>query len=153
VGLTIGASSIQLILQNNNRRTSINLGRATERLATGLRINRSSDDPAGLIGAAQLRRDLIDLGAQTRFTSEPRLQTSAVAGAYQKYTLDVNQRLAEDKAVVTAQALSLQEDADYAQESSNLIKSKILNEASIRTIALAQRLRHEGTSLLLDILQ
>ncbi len=248
MALNIGATGIQLTLLNNNRRTSEGLGRATERLATGLRINRGSDDPAGLIGAEQLRGDLIDLGAQTRINSTLQLQTnvqqqgrqiasdvlievrgqiveasnlsaseeqteaiqqqidlsldaldtlgsisgftlpaeletlrtggsnsivdgntaeaielideqlstinqaSAAAGAYQKYTLDVDQRLAEDKAVATAQALSLQEDADYAQETSNLIKSEILSEASIKTIALAQRLQKEGTNLLLDTL-
>jgi flagellin-like hook-associated protein FlgL len=235
VALNIGASSTQLTLLNNSRRNNEGLGRATERLATGLRINRGSDDPAGLIGAEQLRGDLVDISAQTRINSTLQMQTniqqqgrqiasnvliemrglaveaanlsasqeqtsaiqtqfdqsldsldtlgaisgfsvpaeletlrsggdnsieggnaadaievldeqlatinkaSAAAGAYQKYTLDIDQRLAEDKAVVTAQALSLQEDADYAQETSNLIKSKILNEASIKTIALAQR--------------
>jgi flagellin len=248
VGLNIGQTSAQLTLLNNSHRTNEALGRATERLATGLRINRGSDDPAGLIGAEQLRGDLIDLAAQTSINRNLQLQTnvqqhgrqiasdvlievrgliveasnlssspdqlqaiqqqidrsldsldslgsisgfsipaeletlrtggshsivegdaaeaievldeqlatinqaSAAAGAYQKYTLDVNQRLAEDKAVATAQALSLQQDADYAQETSNLIKSKILSEASIKTIALAQRLQREGTNLLFDTL-
>jgi flagellin-like hook-associated protein FlgL len=248
VGLNIGQTSTQLTLLNNSHRTNESLGRATERLATGLRINRASDDPAGLIGAEQLRGDLIDLSAQSSINSTLQLQTnvqqqgrqiasdvlievrgliveasnlssspeqlqaiqqqidrsldsldtlgsisgfslaaelqslrtggsnnviegntadaievldeqlstinqaSAAAGAYQKYTLDVNQRLAEDKAVATAQALSLQEDADYAQETTNLIKSKILSEASIKTIALAQRLQREGTNLLFDTL-
>ena len=248
MALNIGVTSVQLTLLNNNRRTSEGLGRATERLATGLRINRGSDDPAGLIGAEQLRGDLVDFSAQTRANSTLQLQTnvqqqgrqiasdvlievrgliveasnlssseeqvqaiqqqidlsldaldtlgsisgftlpaeletlrtggsnsvvdgdpaeaievleeqlstinqaSAAAGAYQKYTLDVNQRLAEDKAVATARALSLQEDADYAQESSNLVKSKILNEASIKTIALAQSLQREATNRLFDTL-
>ncbi len=248
MGLNIGATSIQLTLLNNNKRTNEELGRATERLATGLRINRASDDPAGLIGAEKLRGDLVDLSAQLRANSSLQRQTnvqqqgrqiasdvlievrgliveasslsssdeqrqaiqqqidksldaldtlgsisgfaipteleslrisgsnnvvdgdaaeaievldeqlstinqaSAAAGAYQKYTLDVNQRLAEDKAVATAQALSLQEDANYAQESSNLVKSQILTEASIKTIALAQKLQREGTALLFDAL-
>lgn len=244
MGLNIGASSVQLSLLNNNRRINEELGRVTERLATGRRINRGSDDPAGLIGAESLRGDLVDLNAQMRVNSALQLQTnirqmgrqiasdvlievrgliveasnlsssdeqrqaiqqqidasldaldllgstsgfalpaeleslrssgsnnivdgqaaeafkvleeqlstihraSAAAGAYQKYTLDVNQRLAEDKAVAIAQALSLQEDADYAQESSNLIKNLILTEASIKTIALHQKLQREGTALL-----
>ncbi len=249
MGLNIGATSVQLTLLNNNRRTNEGLGRATERLATGKRINRGSDDPAGLIGAEQLRGDLVDLRAQTRVNSALQLQTnvqqrgrqiasdvlievrgliveagnlsssgeqrqaiqqqidssldaldalgpitgfaiptelgalrtggsnnvvaggaaeaievldeqlstihqaSAAAGAYQKYTLDVNQRLAEDKAVETARALSLQEDADFAQETSNLVKYQILNEASIKTIALSQNLQREGITLLLNTLQ
>jgi flagellin len=225
------------------------LGRTFERLATGRRINRGSDDLAGLIGAIQLRGDLVDLRAQTRVNNTLQFRTniqqqgrqiasdvlievrgliveasnlsssdeqrqaiqqqidqsldaldtlgsisgfaipaeldslrtggsnnvvdggaaeaievldeqlstihqaSAAAGAYQKYTLDVNQRLAEDKGVIIAQALSLQEDADYAQESANLIKSQILSEASIKTIALAQKLQREGTALLFNLLQ
>jgi flagellin-like hook-associated protein FlgL len=76
------------------------------------------------------------------------IEAAAAAGAYQKYTLDVNQRLAEDQAVATAQALSLQQDADYAEESSNLVKSQILTVASYDTLTLAQRLQHEGLSKL-----
>lgn len=248
MGLNIGASSVQLTLLNNNKRINRDLGRATERLATGKRINRGSDDPAGLIGAAQLRSELVDLNAQTRVNSTLQLQTntqqrgrqiasdvlievrgliveaanlsasdeqqqaiqqqidssldaldtlgsltgfalpaeleslrtggsnnvvdgqaaeaievldeqlstinqaSAAAGAYQKYTLDVNQRLAEDKAVAIAEALSLQEDANFAQETSNLIKNQILNEASIKTIALNQKLQREGTAQLFESL-
>jgi len=248
MSLTVGATSIQLTLFNNNARTNAALGQATERLATGLRINRASDDPAGLIGAEQLRGDLVELSAQFRVNStlnqqidiqqrgrqiasdllievrglvveasdsststeqrqaiqqqietsldtldtlgsisgfaipaeleELRLggsanvvdgdpaeavevldeqlatihQAAAAAGAYQKYTLDVNQRLAEDQAVATAQALSLQADADYAEESSNLVKSQILTEASYKTMILAQKLRREGLSMLFDAL-
>jgi flagellin len=248
MGLTVGSTSIQLTLFNNNARINAALGRATERLATGLRINRGSDDPAGLIGAEHLRGDLVQFSAQTRANSalqsqidiqqrgrqiasdvlihvrglvvdaadsststEQRQaiqqeidtsldaldtlgsisgfaipteleslrlggsanvvdgdtaeattvldeqlstinQASAAAGAYQKYTLDVNQRLAEDQAIATAQALSLQADADYAEESSNLVKSQILTQASYNTIVLAQQLQREGVTSLFNAL-
>jgi flagellin-like hook-associated protein FlgL len=39
---------------------------AAERLATGLRINRAADDPAGLVAAVQLQRELVDLEARSR---------------------------------------------------------------------------------------
>lgn len=249
MALNIGTTSVVLTLLNNHQRTNNNLAVTTERLATGRRINRGTDDPAGLIAAEQLRGDLVDINAQIRVNSSLQLQTniqqqgrqiasdvlidvrgliveaanlsssdeqrqaiqqqidssldsldtlgattgfslpaelrslgssgannvvsgdpgaaievldeqlssihqaSAAAGAYQRYTLDVNRRLAEDKAVATAQALSLQEDADFARESSNLVRSKILNEASIQTIALAQNLQREGTNLLFSALR
>ena len=248
MGLTVGSTSIQLTLFNNNARTNAALGRATERLATGLRINHGSDDPAGLIAAERLRSDLVQFSAQTRANNAERSQiniqqsgrqiasdvlirvrglvveaadgststeqkqaiqseidasldslrtlgaisgfdipaelevlrqggsanvvngdaaaatavldeqlstihqASAAAGAYQKYTLDVNQRLAEDQAVATAQALSLQADADYAEETSNLVRSQILTQASYNTLNLAQQLQREGITTLFNAL-
>ncbi len=248
MGLSIGATGVQVALFNNNQRTNDITKRATERLATGKRINSGRDDPAGLIGAEQLRGELIEskaqersastqrsqlrvqqsgrqiatgvlqdirgqlvqasgslfsdeqrqatqeqidsaldaldrLGATTGFALPSRLQNlrsgevsnvvdgdtaaavalldeqlstitkaSAAAGAYQRYTLDVDQRLAEDRAVATAAALSQQEDAAFAEETSNLIKSQILNESSIRTMAMSQRLQKEGIAMLFDSL-
>ena len=228
MGLSIGASGIQKNLLNNNSRANDRINQATERLSTGKRINSGRDDPAGLIGAEQLRGDLIEISARARSANAERsqlhvqqsgrqnatgvlqelrgailgvsgslsspeqraatqqqidaaldaierlsattgfelpaelqalrvggdanitdgdtaaavevldeqlatiVQASAAAGAYEKYTLDVNQRIAEDQAVVTAEALSQLEDANFAEEASNLIKGKILEEASIR---------------------
>lgn len=79
-------------------------------------------------------------------------QASSAAGAYQKCSLDVNQSLAEDQAIATAQALSMQQDADYAEESSNLVKNQILTQASYNTLVLAQNLQREGIALLFDSL-
>lgn len=247
MGLNIGANSFQLALLSKNKRANAGLGRATERLSTGRRINRGSDDPAGLTGAEQLRGDLVEIRAETRANSSRQLQTnvqqqgrqiaanvlreirgliievsnsssgeqrqaiqrlvdfsldaidqlgsesgftvpaeleslrsggansvvdgyiaeavevieeqlatinqaSAAAGAYQKYSLVIEPRLAEDQAVIIAEALSLQEDADYAQESSDLLKSLVITVASTKTIALARRLQLEANTLLFDIL-
>ena len=43
---------------------------ATERLASGLRINRGQDDPAGLIASETLRRQAADLGAAIQNAQE-----------------------------------------------------------------------------------
>lgn len=248
VGLNIGANSFQLALLSKNKRANAELGRATERLSTGRRINRGSDDPAGLIGAEQLRGDLVEIRAQNLANSTRQLQTnvqqqgrqiaanvlreirgliievkgsssgeqreaiqrlidfsldainqlgsvsgftvpteleslrlggensvvegymseavelieeqlttinqaSAAAGAYQKYTLVIEPLLAQDQAVIIAEAMSQQEDADYAEESSDLLKSLIITVASTKTIALARRLQLEANTLLLDTLQ
>ena len=246
--LGIGSSSIQITLMNHNARANRFTGQATERLATGLQLNRGSDNPAGLIAAEQLRGDLIEIGAQTQVINAQRRQSniqqsgrqiasdvlqdvrgllvqagngtnttqeleaiqvqvdssldgldfigsvtgfalpeslnalreggsanvvdgdvaegvelldeqlstvnlaSAAAGAYEKYTLDVDQRLAEAKAVAIASSLSEIADADYVQESSNLVKGQILTEASIKTMALAQRIRSDQIRSLFEVL-
>jgi len=239
MALSIGTSGVQLTLLKNNAQANRFTNRATERLATGLRINRASDDPAGLIGAEKLRGDLVEISAQLKVVGAQRRQSnlqqsgrqtassvlqevrglfvqaagntistdereaiqlqvdssldaldrlgattgfalpeslealraggsasvaggdpavgaelleeqlaavnlaSAAAGAYEKYTLDVDQRLAEDRAVATASSLSQIADADYAQEISNLVKGQILTEASIKTMMVAQRIRSD----------
>ncbi len=248
MALSIGTSAVQLTLLNNQASNNKQLGTTTLRLSTGLRINSGKDDPAGLIGAEQIRGELIALAAQTRansarqretnvqqsgrriatevlqdvrgllveasdsFTSTEQRQAiqqqidsslnaldtlgsttgfavpaelislrsggsgnavngntaeaietldaqlskvnqaNAAAGAYQKYTLDVEQRLAEDKAVIAAQALSQQEDADFATETSNLIKGKILVDASLKAMALSQRIQQDNITMLFDAL-
>ena len=49
----------QRILGQNNQ----TVGKALERLSTGLRINRGGDDPAGLIGSENLRAEKVGIGA------------------------------------------------------------------------------------------
>jgi flagellin-like hook-associated protein FlgL len=246
MGLRIGGSGIGQSLLNQYATINRGTNRATERLATGLRINRASDDPAGMIAAAEMRGDLVDIDARTSTLSARQRQSrigqsgrqaaadvlrevrglqiqasdtmistqeraaiqmqidasldavdglgqnagfalpaelnslrsggsasvidgniaqgieqldaqlaamnraSAAAGAYEKYTLDVDQRLAEDTAVATTQALSLIEDADYAEETSNLVKGRILMAASIKTLALFQRSKSDQVTSLFD---
>ena len=162
MGLTIGSSSIQLTLLGNNAAANRFTNRATERLATGLRINSARDDPAGLIRAEQLRGDLVEISAEAKVASAQQQQSnieeqlsaihlaSAAAGAYQKYTIDVEQQLAEARAVATASSLSQIADADYAEESSNLIQGKILTEASLKTMALAGQIRSDQILSLFD---
>jgi flagellin len=248
MGLSIAASRDQTSFLNNLQRSGSLIDQATERLATGQQINQGSDDPAGLIGAEHLTRDLVDLEAQTRTiraarsqvhigqsgrqiataalhdirgqiieagsdTTSPeqrqalqqqidasldamdRLgattgfsipvalqnlrsggtanvmdgdvaaavdlvdeqltkinQARAAAGAYERYTLDIDQRLAEDQQVLEATARSQLEDADYAQEASNLITGQILNEASMKTLILSQQIERDKISLLFELL-
>ena len=248
MGLSITASSNQTTLLNNNALANRSVNQATERLSAGKRSNHASDNPAGLIGAEQLRGDLIEISADSRSRSTERGQlhiqqsgrqiasnalselrglavqsngstysteeqraiqlqidasldgldllgqatafalpaelselrsggsanvgdgnvaeaielideqlttvnlASAAAGAYEKYTLDVDQRLAEAKAVATAASLSEIEDANYARESSNLVIGQILLEASIRTQALSHKIQSDQATALFDTL-
>lgn len=243
--LGIGASGTRLTSLLNISRAQDQLGKTTERLATGLRINRGSDDPAGLIAAVHLRGDLVEISAEARVIDYQRQQisieqsgrqaatdvlhdvqglivqasgntisdqerqaiqsqidssidglrtianttgisvsgelfalgsggpgnvvngdtalaaeiieariselasASAEAGAYAKYSLDVDQRLAEDRAVLTLRALSQTADADFAREASNLARDKILLQASLQTAGMIDRLRGETIMALL----
>ncbi|TWT86538.1 A-type flagellin [Pseudobythopirellula maris] len=69
---------------------------------------------------------------------------SAEAGAYEKYTLDVDEQLAQDREVVLARALSETVDADFAEESSNLTKNQILFQTAIKTFGVLDRTRGEA---------
>ena len=248
MGLSIGSSGIRITLLSNNAQANRFTNQASERLATSLRLNRASDDPAGLIGAEQLRKDLVEIDAQVKVLNAQQrriniqqsgrqiasdvlhevrgllVQASdgtnsaqqleaiqlqvdsslealdllgsttgfalpqslealrasgsanvingdpakgvelleeqlssinmarAAAGAYEKYSLDVDQRLAEARAVATASSLSQIEDAEYVRESSNLVTGQILTDASIRTMALFQELHAVQISSLLQTL-
>lgn len=78
-------------------------------------------------------------------------QAAAAAGAYEKYTLDVDQRLAEDQAAITARSLSEIADVDYAEEASNLTRDQITLRASLRTVGLLNQFRGEGILTLLGV--
>lgn len=78
-------------------------------------------------------------------------RASAAAGAYEKYTIDVNERLAQDQAVVASQALSEIADADYAEEVSNLTRDEITFRASLRTAGLLNQIRGDGLLTLLGV--
>jgi flagellin len=60
----INSNVSSLIAQSNLSRTNARLDQTLSRLATGLRINRGADDPAGLIVSERLRSDIagIDQG-------------------------------------------------------------------------------------------
>lgn len=55
-----------LLLQSQQERNQERTSTATQRLATGLRINSGSDDPAGLIAAESLRAEQTDLQANLK---------------------------------------------------------------------------------------
>jgi len=58
----INTNVSSMIAQNNLARSSSDLNLRLERLATGLRINRGADDPAGLIVSERLRTEIKGIG-------------------------------------------------------------------------------------------
>ena len=96
---------------------------AALQMATLLRINSGSDDPAGLIAAAELERDLVTLEHTPGASPEAIIQNTA--------------------------ALSEIRDADFTKAVSELIKAKI--QARVAIFVLKTRLDFEGlVGLLFD---
>jgi hypothetical protein len=55
-----------LQFQNSLQRNNANAQRALERLSTGKRINRPSDDPSGFVGAEELRGEIARLEGELK---------------------------------------------------------------------------------------
>ncbi|MEM0982754.1 MAG: hypothetical protein AAGI17_02260 [Planctomycetota bacterium] len=63
---------------------------ATQRLATGVRINRGADDPAGLISSERLSAALAALEAESRSFQRSRAVTNTADGALDGLTDQLN---------------------------------------------------------------
>lgn len=99
------------------------LDRAALQMSTLLRINSGSDDPAGMVAASQLERDLVTLQHTPDSSPEAAIQTTA--------------------------AFSELRDTDFAQAVSDLIKAKI--QARVSIFVLKAQLNSEGlVGMLLD---
>ncbi len=74
INTNVQSLTAQRVLGQNNQA----LGTALDRLSTGLRINRGSDDPAGLIASENLRSEKVAIG-QAISNSERATQVVAIA--------------------------------------------------------------------------
>src|SRR3989338_3092922 len=61
MGLRINTNVTALSALRNLKNNDLNQARSLERLSTGLRINRGSDDPSGLVISEKLRAQLSSL--------------------------------------------------------------------------------------------
>lgn len=229
----------QLLL--NYQRNSEKLQTSVERLSTGKRINRPSDDPSGFIAAEGFRRELADLKLKlgdiatnrqqnhqqqsglaniqetlndlrshlaevpsefitaderatiqdeinqaadaidriaklTDLPNAPSLrldkgvnieaneatssrvdqqaqdvaQRRAALGAEERTQLDTFEALYQDQVAITSEALSQTEDTDFAAETSNLVQSQILSQASIAALSYANQQHVSQVAVLLD---
>ncbi len=230
-----------------HQRSGQQVSKSLERLSTGKRINRPSDDPSRFIVAQSLHGDLVELHAESRASDAERLdirqQQSALTqvqrtlndvrgnlvaaadgfnspaqnraiqqeidasldaidqiagrvqgvsdsdalselrqggnanvvdgdvaaatelvdsklsnlsrsrtaiGAYERTQLDTFDRLREDQIVITTEALSQVEDADFVEEATNLVQGQILSEASLKALAFSTREQIEQMEALLE---
>lgn len=228
-------------------RTNQQVSTSLERLSTGKRINRASDDPSGFVVAEGLRGDLVELRAESRSSQAERsnlhqtqsklaaiqgiatdirgklvtagdglitasqrqaiqqeidasldaidrvadgssrvsdpgslgaLRTGRVANvvdgdiefaatlvesktsslnrtraalaAYERTQLDTFDRIREDQIVITTEALSQVEDADFAQESANFVQGQILSRAAAEALTFSTNELKEQLESLLD---
>jgi flagellin len=246
VGNTITGAGGAASFLRNLERSNAGVSRAIERLSTGKRINRPSDDPSGFVAAEELRGEISRLNSELknvqRLRGAARLRESELAAihdqltevqgllhgsagnllsdaerqayseqidmsldaverlrvqitrrgptgvpqidsttpskiviteetplnetvdshadealfsraglaAYEKYELDVRQTLAEDMLVTHTAALSLIEDADFAEEAANLAASQILTAGSLAAIGLSGRMAAEQIGELIE---
>ena len=86
--------------QNAFGRANALVAGSLERQATGLRINRGADDPAGLISSEQLNAQLAALEAETRAAE----RADSVAATADAALLTVSDQLSEAKALAVANA-------------------------------------------------
>jgi flagellin-like hook-associated protein FlgL len=104
-------------------------------------------------GDTLARMDRDDLG---RFQSAVEAEGDAVSisraglAAYERYELDVRQRLTEDAIVINMQTLSMIEDVDVAEEASNLATSQVLAESALMAIGISQSLNAQHIEALLE---
>jgi flagellin len=89
-----------IIAQANLARTNADLGIRLQRLATGLRINRAADDPAGLIVAERLRSEMRGL-SQAVTNSE---RAGSVVATVEGYLVEVQDLLNSIKGLVVETA-------------------------------------------------
>lgn len=131
---------------------------SSERLATGLRINRGSDDPSGLIASEHLGVRLESIDSEMRSLERSNLdlniesegasvERQAGIGMEQRANESI-QRALEGEAVNVARARSSIRDTDYAHEISESMRASILGKASIRVLLIGQ----EQSKQVLDLL-
>ena len=81
-----------MITQNALGSTGKQLGKSLEKLSTGLRINRSSDDAAGLSVSEQLRSQVRGLG-RARSNAQDGIALLQIAEGAANETSDILQRI------------------------------------------------------------
>jgi flagellin len=76
--------------------------------------------------------------------------SAAALAAHEKYDIDMPEELLQDQIVIHTEALSQVEDADFAEEASNLLASQITAQSSLAALALDGRINAEQVSAVLE---
>jgi flagellin-like hook-associated protein FlgL len=123
--------SIDIGLINTLGRTQELLAVSAQRLATGQRINRGSDDPAGLIASENLEAQLAALEAESRALE----RNDAVARTAEAALAEVNGMLAEGEGLAVAAAnTGAMSDAERAAIQ---LEMDSINQSAERTLRTA----------------
>jgi flagellin-like hook-associated protein FlgL len=114
------------------------VARADERLATGVRINRGSDDPAGVIAARApaARAAALD---------------SRIAAMEREGVDDAERRALETERINTVRALSTVRDTDYAKETAERARAGVMEQANLRVLVIGRRAAADAAGALLGV--
>lgn len=151
MSITPGSSNSDLVSMGLIGFNSANrsIAQSSERLATGLQINRGSDDPAGLIASQKLgeqftsiesqigslQRSTLDLNIEAADAS---VERQAEIGMQQRSN-EAMERSLQEQQINTARAQSSIQDTDYAKEISEMARASILGKASMRVILIGNQ--------------
>jgi flagellin len=124
--ISLGIRGVDQQMLHSFRRNSDRLQTSLERLSTGKRINRPSDDPAGFVAAEGFRRDLTDLQAKLgAIGHDRRASQSAQSGlaSLQSALVDLRERVlsAADSLLAPDERATLQDEIASAIDAVNRI--------------------------------
>jgi flagellin len=137
VAVTLGNTIASLVTQRHLGRTSEGLSRTFERLSSGLRINRASDDAAGLSVASTLQADTRVFTQAIRNVSDALSATSIAEGALEELSTISMRQLelatqAANGSYSTSQRLSMQREANaLVSEFNRIIQTTTFNDIDL----------------------
>ncbi|MFQ3611246.1 MAG: flagellin [Fimbriimonadales bacterium] len=140
MSLRINTNMASLNTLRNVERASDNFGRSIERLASGMRINRGADDPAGLIRSEDLRAQITGLEQAIANSQDATNLIKTAEGALE----EVHTLLRSMRQLAVASGNTGTNDLTALQANQNQIRSAI---DSINRIAMQTQF---GTKKLLD---
>lgn len=117
-------------LVQNLHRSEAGVRRSVERLSTGKRINRPSDDPTGFIAAEELRGELSRFNAELKGIGQKRLegrQQESTLSAIQSGLNELRGQLVEASGTLISDAerQALSDEIAATQESINALNEKL----------------------------
>lgn len=140
MSLRINTNMSALNALRNVQNAADNFGRSIERLASGLRVNRGADDPAGLIRSEDLRAQIVGLEQAISNAQDATNLVKTAEGALE----EIHTLLRSMRQLAVASANTGTNDLTALQANQNQIRSAI---ESIDRIAMQTQF---GTKKLLD---
>lgn len=150
--ITPNSPGVSNTLLNQHRRNTEQVADSIERLSTGKRINRPSDDPAGFVAAENLKGDIIDLQAESRAAKTNRFrvrQRESALSEIQRTLNRVRGKLvsAADSFNTPAQQSAIQSEIDASLDAVDLVASRV---EGVRDSSDLKELRAGGTANVID---
>ena len=129
----------------NLQGSSAQLSTALQRLSSGLRINSSRDDAAGLAIASSMTTQIRGLDQGVRNVADGVLRAQTAEGGLESITNNV-QRIRE--LAVQAASRSQIPDADFASESAALTRAQVLHQSGMAILGQANAILKNLLALL-----